>query len=95
MIIGYSVIFVNDDTTVKDALWTRRIVYSTWETALGQAMSRAEEEKNRYDDTYIISLVSSKSKTTCESYGDTQVCTVQMKGYGEVGSLHIVPVYGE
>jgi hypothetical protein len=95
MIIGYSVVFVNDDTTVKDVLWGKRIVYITWEMALDQAMSRANEEKNRYDDTYIISLVSSKSKVNCETYGDVQVFTVQLKGYGEVGSIHIVPVYDE
>ena len=95
MIIGYSVLYVNDDITVKDALWSKRIVYNTWETALNQSMSRAEHEKNQYDDSYIISLVSSKSKTTCESYGSTQTYTIQMKGYGEIGSVHIVPVYGE
>ena len=93
--IGYSVVFVNDTTTIKDALWERRVVYSTWETAQNIAMCRAELEKNSYDDTYIISLVSSKSKANCEAYGNTQLFTVQMKGYGEVGSIHIVPVYGE
>ena len=95
MIIGYSVLYVNDYITVKDALWSKRVVYSTWESALNHAVSRAEQEKNQYDDSYIISLVSSKSKTTCESYGTAQVCTIQMKGYGEIGSIHIVPVYGE
>ena len=93
--IGYSVLFINKDTSIKDALWEKRVVYNTWDCALEQAMSRATKEKNSYDDSYIISLVSSKSKINCESNGNTQVFTVQMKGYGEVGTLHIVPVYSE
>ncbi len=95
MIIGYSVLYINDDITLKDVLWEKRIVYSTWENVINRAMSRAEEEKNRYDNTYIISLISSKSKTTCESYGDTEVCIIEMRDYGKVGSVHIVPVYGD
>jgi hypothetical protein len=96
MIIGYSVLYVNEDTTVKDALWLKRVVYNTWESAINQAMSMANLEKNRYDDTtYMISLVSSKSKLNCESNGNTQVFTVQTKGFGEIGSVYIVPVYGE
>jgi hypothetical protein len=96
MIIGYSILYVNEDTTVKDALWSKRVVYSTWESALNQSMSIANLEKNRYDDnTYIISLISSKSKSNCESNGNTQAFTVQTKSFGEIGSVHIVPVYGE
>ncbi len=95
MIIGYSILYVNENTTVKDALWSKRVVYSTWESALNQSMSIANLEKNQYDNTYIISLVSSKSKSNCESNGNTQVFTVQTKGFGEIGGVHIVPVYGE
>jgi hypothetical protein len=73
----------------------KRVVYNTWETALDQAMSRATKEKNSYDDIYIISLVSSKSKNNCELNDNTQVFTVQRKDFGEVGKVFIVPVYGE
>ena len=93
--IGYSVLFINKDTSIKDALLEKRVVYNTWETALDQAISRATKEKNRYDDLYIISLVSSNSKNTCEINGAAQVFTVQMKGYGKICSLYIVPVYSE
>jgi hypothetical protein len=93
--IGYSVLYINDDTSAKDTLGSKRDVYNTWEIALDQAMSRANEEKNRYEDTYIISLVSFNSKNNCEVNGSTQVFTIQIKGYGKIGSLHIIPVYGE
>jgi len=92
--IGYSVLFIND-TTLKDTLWEKRVVYNTWDAALEQAISRATEEKNRYDDTYIISIVSSKSKNNCESNGNTHVFIVQRKDFGEVGKVFILPVYGE
>ena len=95
MLIGYSVVCVNDDMTEDDALWSKRIVYSTWEKALDKAMIMANEEKNEYNDSYIISLVSSKSKNNCESKGNIQVFTVHMKECGEVCSVYIVPVYGE
>lgn len=94
--IGYSVVFINGDTTVKDALWSKRIVYLTWERALDQATSMANQEKDKYgDDSYIISLVSSNSKNICESNGNAQVFTVQIKEYGKVGGIYIVTVYSE
>jgi hypothetical protein len=93
--IGYSILYINNDTTVNDAIRQKNVVYSTWEMAVEQAMARANEEKNRYDDSYIISLVSSNSKNNCESYGNTQVFTVQLKEYGKIGSLHIVPVFDQ
>ena len=65
MIIGYSVLYVSDDTTVTDALWNKRVVYSTWERALEQSHLKAEEEKKRYDNSSIISLVKSKSNEVC------------------------------
>lgn len=93
--IGYSVLFINVNTTIKDTLGPKRDVYYTWESALDQAISLANEEKNSYEDTYIISLVRSNSKNTCEINCAAQLFTVQVKGYGEVGRVYIVPVYSE
>jgi hypothetical protein len=95
MIIGYSVLYIKNDITVKDILWERRVVYSTWERALEVANLIANKEKEMGDEYYIISIVTSKSKESCNKYGNTQLFTINMKCLGEVGNVCIIPVYDE
>jgi hypothetical protein len=96
MIIGYSVVYVNDDTTVKDILWLRRIVYSTWDKALDKAYANAEEKNKKYNNELdIISIINSESKNMCDKRGNLQVFTLSRRKLGEVGSIYIIPVYDE
>lgn len=95
MIIGYSILYVNQDTTVKDVLWERRTVYSNWNKALEVAHKKAETEKKRNDEYYLISVVNSKSQSVCDKNGNTQVFTLNHKSLGEVGNIYIVPVHDE
>ena len=96
MIIGYSVIYVNDDITIKDALWGKRVVYSNWEESLKKGREKAEEEVNNWgEDTYIVSLCNSDSKKICESNGDAHIFTIKDKRIGNIGEIYIVPIYNE
>lgn len=94
MIIGYSVLYIDDDYGVGDVLWERRVVYSSWEDALKNAQKIAEKQKEKCgDDCDIISLSKSDSKNHCESRGNTKVYQVTNKYI--FGEIYIVPVFSE
>jgi hypothetical protein len=97
MIIGYSVLYINDDTDMKDVLWAKRIVYNSWEKALEMATNKAEEVKNDYkDEITYISIFRADSKKTCDKNGNTIVYKFIYKQYAdEFGNIYIVPVYDE
>jgi hypothetical protein len=95
MLIGYSVLYVNDDMIPKDSFWNKRVVYSSWERALEVSQIRAEEEMRKYDDPSIISLIKSKSKEACEKIGEAHIFIINNKTYNESGNIYIVPVYFE
>ena len=95
MIIGYSVLYVND-RNIKDTFWTKRVVYSTWEKALEIATKMAEEIKSNDDEILYVSLFRSDSRKTCENTGNVMVYRFIYKTYGnESGNIYIVPVYNE
>lgn len=97
MIIGYSILYINDDTDIKDVLWSKRIVYSTWEKALEMASMKAEEIKDKYNnDVSYISLFRADSKKVCEKDGDIIVYRfIYKKSSIDFGYIHIVPIYDE
>jgi hypothetical protein len=95
MLIGYSVLYVNDDMSPKDTFCNKRIVYGTWERAVEVSQIRAEEEMRRYKDSSIISLIMSKSKEACEKNGEAHIFIINNKTYNESGNIYIVPVYFE
>jgi hypothetical protein len=97
MIIGYSVIHVNDDISVKDLLWGKRVVYSTWDKALEKAQLKANEIKYELgdDDNYLISNVTSKSQEKCDKSGNERIITIEDKIYKFSTDIYIVPVYDE
>lgn len=95
MIIGYSVLYINNKITLKDILWERRVVHSTWEGALRMAYLKSDEEKKKNNDIQVIALINSKSRESCEKNGSTQVFAFNLKSLGEVGNIYIVPVFDE
>jgi hypothetical protein len=96
MIIGYSVLYIDDDTGVGDFLWGKRVVYSNWDDALKKSREVAEKEKDRLgDDSYFISLSKSTSKNDCESNRKTKVYQINHKKLEMIGEVFIVPVFNE
>lgn len=98
MLIGYSVLYVNDDIDINDVLWNRRVVYNTWDKAIHIANEKAKEEMERFDGSYIVSLIKANSQHTCESYGSTLAFTIKHKqfhGHVDGAEIYIVPVYDE
>jgi hypothetical protein len=97
MIIGYSILYVDDNINIKDVLWSRRIVYSTWEKALEMASMKATEIKNEYDnDVSYVSLFSANSRKMCEQNNEVSVYRIIYKKLSiEFGNIYIVPVYDE
>jgi hypothetical protein len=99
MIIGYSVVLVDDDLTVKDVLWERRVVHSTWEKTLLYAEKVLNDVKLKYDFSEnnekftIKSLINSNSQSDCEKYG--QVCLYDITTKYYTDSIYVVPVYDE
>jgi hypothetical protein len=94
MIIGYSILYV-DDIQVNDVLWDRRIVYSTWELAVENATEKLIDIKKKCDDYSFIALITSKSKENCDKNGSAQIYRVQNTNLNEVGNIYIIPVYDE
>ena len=80
MIIGYSVLYVNDEIDLKDALWSKRVVYSNWETALKMAGNKADEIKNKYgNDISYVSLFRADSRKICEKNNEVSVFRIIYK----------------
>jgi hypothetical protein len=96
MIIGYSILYIDDDIGVEDILWERRVVYSNWDDALKKSKEVAEKEKNRRgEDSYLVSLLKSDSKKTCESNHRALVYKVNHKKLEMIGEVFIIPVFNE
>lgn len=95
MIIGYSVLYVNEDIILKDILWNRRVVYNSWEKVIDIARQKSNEEIERCEDSFMISLIKATSQKECEKYGSTLAYTIKWKKQGDIGDIYIVPVYDE
>jgi hypothetical protein len=52
--IGYSVLYINKDITIKDIFWDKMIVYCNWEKAINMASKIANEKIELGDNLFII-----------------------------------------
>ncbi len=95
MIIGYSILYVDEDITVKEILWHKRIVYSTWEKAVQKATEKVNDIKKKHDSYSFIALIASNSKENCDKNGSTQIYRLHHPEFKEVGNIFIIPVYDE
>jgi hypothetical protein len=97
MIIGYSILYVEDDNVVKDTNLTKRIIYSTWEKALERASIEADEIKSKYgNEMSYVSIFRADSKKLCDKNGATAVYRfIYKKSNIEFGNLYIVTVLEE
>ena len=104
MLIGYSVLYIDNDPSVNEILWSRKIVYGTWDKALKQANILAEHEKTNLDadadddnkdDNFIVSLARADSKSRCETFGHELIYKIQNKVMGQIGEIYIVPIFDE
>jgi hypothetical protein len=95
MNIAYSVLYINEDLTVKDLLWERRVVYDSWEKAIKACQEIAINEIKRCEKWNMISLVSSNSKNNCDKKGKELIFSIIQKEIGVIGEFYIVPVHIE
>jgi hypothetical protein len=97
MIIGYSILYVDDDTNIKDNFLTKQDIYSTWDETLKKACNKADEIQSKYgNDISYVSLFRADSKKICEK--NKEVCVfrfIYKKSSIEFGNIYIVPVYDE
>lgn len=93
--MGYSVLYINEDLTVKDVLWEKRIVYNSWENAVKACQEIAINEIKRCEEWNMISLVSSNSKNNCDKKGKELIFSIIQKGIGIIGEFYLVPVFVE
>lgn len=67
MIIGYSILYINDD---NDIIASRGEVYSSWDKTLENAIVKADEIKKLYGENIsYISLFRADSKKICQENG--------------------------
>ena len=55
--IGYSVIYIYKDITIKDIFWDKMIVNFNWEKAINMAIKIANEKIELCYNLFIISCV--------------------------------------
>lgn len=88
MIIGYSVIFRNDNKMNEKITE----IY-TWNEAIEKAKEKVDIKNKNYDEELkIISLIKSNSEEICKQTGETIVYKLYQKGYGELGYIYIIAV---
>lgn len=94
MIIGYSILYIDDETAVKDFLREKQVVYKTWEESIKKAQETAEKEMKRYGGSCtLVCLVNSNSKANCESGYKELVFKLNVKELEIMGEVYIVPVF--
>lgn len=94
MIVGYSVIFRNDNNINDNEIykWNNTKIY-TWNEALDKASEKVSDiNKKNGDELRIISLIKSKSEEICKQTGETIVYKLYQKGYNEFGFIYIIAV---
>lgn len=88
MMVGYSVIFI-DDRKMNDKIDE---IY-TWHEALEKASEKVIEiNKKNGEELRIISLIKSNSEEMCKQNKETIVYKLYQKGYGELGNIYIISV---
>ena len=92
MIIGYSVLYINENTNVKDILWEKRVIY-TWEKAVQKANEIANKEVQRWDNSFIICLIQRNSQNDCNLNNNTLAFKIEKREQGNIGEVYIITVY--
>jgi hypothetical protein len=90
--IGYSVIYIYKDITIKDIFWDKMIVNCNWEKAINMASKIANEKIEVCDNLFIISLIKATSQKECNDNGITIAFTIKDKQDGDIGDIYIVSV---
>ena len=92
MIVGYSVIYVNEEISFNEALWKNEVMY-TWDRSLEKAQNLIKELNEQNDDLLkVISLIRCNSEEICKEKNRTIVYKILKMG-NEFGNIYIVPIY--
>lgn len=68
MIAGYLVYEVNDDLTIQDVLYQKRILYTSWDAAVSAASKLASEIADNWSSKAIC-ILRSTSQSQCATNG--------------------------
>jgi hypothetical protein len=94
MIIGYSILYIDEVITVKDFLRERCVIYKTWEESLKKAQEVAEKGMKRLGEPCtMVCLINSNSKMNCESGFKELVFKLNVKDLEMIVEVYIVPVF--
>jgi hypothetical protein len=68
-ILGYDVHYVHDDMNIQELLYRRRVIWTTWESAMSAAQRLSETNANNHEGLRVLSICSADSKIKCDSTG--------------------------
>lgn len=103
MIIGYSILYIDDDTNLKDVLWSKRIVYNSWEKVIEianiKSLKTLEEYKNIYGESILLnSLIKKNSQQVCDNSGNVRIYQFvnnEKNQIIEISNIYIIPIFNE
>ena len=87
-VVGYDVHYVHDDMNIQELLYRKRIIWTTWESAMNAAQRVSEENSNNRTGLRVVSIRRTDSKLKCDSKGRAivyrHVCSASAHPVGEV-----------
>lgn len=93
-IIGYQLVHTTDpDIDIKNILWGRRVLYTTWKGACKAAKDLIDSEADKNGVYHVNEAdTSEKSMKKCHKGGEFWIYGLTLDG-GESSNISIVPVY--
>jgi len=94
-VIGYMVSTVDEDLSIEDVLYNRRILYNTWENAIDACKVKLEEVYELHGrDICVKEELNQKSKSDCVKM---KYCTAynikEKRNRFELANILIFPVF--
>ena len=87
-VVGYDVHYVHDDMNIQEFLYRKRIIWTTWESAMVAAQRVSDANSNNHEGVRIVSIRRTDSKIKCDSTGRAivyrHVCSKSTQPVGEV-----------
>jgi len=87
-IVGYDVHYIHDDMNIHELLYRKRVIWTTWESAMSAAHRLSETNSNKNDGLRVVSIRRADSKLKCDSTGRAivyrHICAKTTHPVGEV-----------
>lgn len=91
-VAGYLVRIVDDETCVKDVLYKKHVIYTTFEDALVAAKRLGDDEVVHCHAVLHVEH-NEKSQGECEKYGYTTVYEIRNEDYNSTISVMVFALY--